>query len=134
MVTCKCHRTFSQFSNQEFYATISPTFFLPFKCIFFLHLDRILIPVPACHFYLANPVMLQFTGPRGVVMGILSRCHRVIFNLLTHPGEDLDILDPVERVLVTMCVLVVKVIQSRQGSLLGLRGVAHGSLHVHLSP
>lgn len=122
------------FQMTSFTLLIRPPFFLPFKCIFFLHLDRIHIPVPACHFYLANPVMMQFTGPRGVVMGILSRCHMVIFNLLTHPGEDLDILDPVERVLVTLCVLAIKVIQSRQGSLLGLRGVAHGSLHVHLSP
>lgn len=119
-----------------FLPLLLPFFTFPFFKLhnFFHHLDRIHIPVLALHFYLTNIVMLQFPGPGRIVMSILSQCHRVTFNLLTYPGEDLDILDPVERVLVTVCVLAVKVIQSRLGSLLGLRGVAHDSPNVHLSP
>lgn len=75
-----------------------------FQMNFFLHLGRIHIPVPTCHF------------------GGWASCYDITgsFSNLTHSGEDLDILDPVERVLVTVCVLAIKIIQCHLGSLLGL--------------
>lgn len=57
-----------------------------------------------------------------------------ISGILTYLRIDLDVLDPVECVLVAMSVLAVEVTLSHQGSLLGLKGVALGSEHVHLSP
>lgn len=101
-------------------------FSLFLKFTLYLHHKGIHILVTASSFYLTNCVIL-----RGNLLSVLP-CS--ISGILTYLCIDLDVLDPVECVLVAMSVLAVEVILSHQGGLLGLGGVAQWSEHVHLSP
>lgn len=95
-------------------------FSLFLKFTLYLHQKGIHILATASSFYLTNCVILQLP------------CS--ISRILTYLRIDLDVLDPIECVLVAMSVLAVEVTLSHQGGLLGLGGVALGSEHVYLSP